>query len=103
MTSTLTPGQKTDIPAATETIQLDDHLLENASFLRLKKLSIGYNLPSQWLQPLKSVQNVNLYATGRNLLTFTNYSGYDPEPDSNVIQFNYPNTREFLVGCEITF
>ena len=99
----LTPGQETDIPAATETIQLDDHLLENASFLRLKKLSIGYNLPSQWLQPLKSVQNVNLYATGRNLLTFTNYSGYDPEPDSNVIQFNYPNTREFLVGCEITF
>lgn len=97
------PGDVTDIPAATEEIQMDDHLLENASFLRLKKLSLGYNLPKQWLSPTKFVSNVNLFVTGRNLLTFTKYTGYDPEPDSNVIQFNYPNTREFLIGCEITF
>lgn len=98
-----TPGQITDIPAATETIQMDDHLLENASFLRLKKLTFGYNLPKNLLTPTKFISNVNIFVTGRNLLTFTNYTGYDPEPDSNVIQFNYPNTREFLIGCEITF
>lgn len=98
-----TPGQITDIPAATETIQMDDHLLENASFMRLKKLTIGYNLPQQWLKHTKIINNVNVYATGRNLLTFTKYTGYDPEPDYNVIQFNYPNTRDFLIGCEITF
>lgn len=98
-----TPGQITDIPATTETIQMDDHLLENASFLRLKKLSIGYNLPRKWMQATKFVNNVNVFATGRNLLTFTNYTGYDPEPDTNVIQFNYPNTREFTFGVEVTF
>lgn len=98
-----TPGQITDIPASTETIQMDDHLLENASFLRLKKLTVGYNLPRQWMQKTKYINNVNLFITGRNLLTFTKYSGYDPEPDSNVIQFNYPNTREVLFGCEVTF
>ncbi len=98
-----TPGQITDIPAATETIQMDDHLLENASFMRLKKLTIGYNLPQPWVQKSKFINNVNIYATGRNLLTFTNYTGYDPEPDSNVIQFNYPNTREFVFGIELTF
>lgn len=98
-----TPGQITNIPAATETIQMDDHLLENASFMRLKKLSFGYNLPQSWLKSTKVINNVNLYVTGRNLLTITDYTGYDPEPDSNVIQFNYPNTREFLFGCEITF
>lgn len=98
-----TPGQITDIPAATETIQMDDHLLENASFMRLKKLTIGYNLPQQWVKKSRFINNVNLYATGRNLLTFTNYTGYDPEPDSNVIQFNYPNTREFVFGIELTF
>ncbi|MBQ0022755.1 MAG: TonB-dependent receptor [Prevotellaceae bacterium] len=98
-----TPGQITDIPAATETIQMDDHVLENASFLRLKRLTIGYNLPKQWIAPTKYISNVNVFVTGRNLLTFTKYTGYDPEPDSNVIQFNYPNTREFLIGCEITF
>lgn len=97
------PGDITDIPAATETIQMDDHLLENASFLRLKKLSIGYNLPKGWLQKTHFINGVNVYMTGRNLLTFTKYSGYDPEPDSNVIQFNYPNTREVLFGCEVTF
>ncbi len=97
------PGDITDIPAATEAIQMDDHLLENASFLRLKKLSIGYNLPGNWLQKTHFINGVNVYMTGRNLLTFTKYSGYDPEPDSNVIQFNYPNTREVLFGCEVTF
>lgn len=97
------PGDVTEIPAATETIQMDDHLLENASFLRLKKLSIGYNLPKNWMQKTHFISNVNLYVTGRNLLTFTKYTGYDPEPDSNVIQFNYPNTRELLFGCELTF
>lgn len=97
------PGQVTDIPATTETLQMDDHLLENASFLRLKKLTLGYNLPQNLLAKTKFISNVNVFVTGRNLLTFTNYTGYDPEPDSNVIQFNYPNTREFLFGCEITF
>ncbi len=97
------PGQVTDIPATTETLQMDDHLLENASFLRLKKITLGYNLPKNLLAKTKFISNVNVFVTGRNLLTFTNYTGYDPEPDSNVIQFNYPNTREFLFGCEITF
>ncbi len=97
------PGDITDIPSATETIQMDDHLLENASFLRLKKLSVGYNLPQKWMQKTHFISNANLYVTGRNLLTFTKYTGYDPEPDSNVIQFNYPNTREVLFGCELTF
>lgn len=97
------PGQKTDIPAASEQIQMDDHLLENASFCRLKKLTIGYNLPESWLAGMQFVKGINIYATGRNLLTFTNYTGFDPEPDSNVIQFNYPNTREYIIGCEITF
>ncbi|MCM1312926.1 MAG: TonB-dependent receptor [Bacteroides sp.] len=98
-----TPGQITNIPAAGEVIQMDDHLIENASFCRLKKLTIGYNLPKQWFGESGFVKGANVYVTGRNLLTFTSYSGYDPEPDTNVIQFNYPNTREYTIGCEITF
>lgn len=98
-----TPGQITDIPASTEQIYIDDHLLENASYMRLKKLSIGYNLPEAWIKPLKVISKVNLYATARNLFTFTKYTGYDPEPERNFIQFNYPNTREFLFGLEVTF
>ncbi len=98
-----TPGQVTDIPAASEQVQFDDHLIENASFMRLKNLTIGYRLPDTWFKGSNFVSGVNLYLTGRNLLTFTEYTGYDPEPDANAIQFNYPNTREYVIGCEITF
>lgn len=98
-----TAGQVTDIPAATETIQFDTHLLENTSFLRLKRLTIGYDIPQKYLKPLKFVHGINLYASGRNLLTFTKYTGYDPEPDVNIITFNHPNTREYSFGVEITF
>lgn len=97
------PGQVTDIPAASEQVQMDDHLLEDASFCRLKKLTVAYDLPKSWLANMSFVKGINVYATGRNLLTFTDYTGFDPEPDSNVIQFNYPNTREYIIGCEITF
>jgi hypothetical protein len=97
------PEQVTDIPAASEQVQMDDHLLEDASFCRLKKLTVAYDLPKSWLANMSFVKGINVYATGRNLLTFTDYTGFDPEPDSNVIQFNYPNTREYIIGCEITF
>ncbi len=98
-----TPGQVTDIPAASEQLQFDDHLLENASFMRLKNLTIGYNLPSKWFGGKNFVSGVNVFVTGRNLITWTDFTGYDPEPDTNMIRFNYPNTREYIIGCEITF
>ncbi len=98
-----TPGQITDIPAASEQVQMDDHLLENASFLRLKNLTLGYTLPEKWFAGKNFISGVKVYVTGRNLLTWTDYTGFDPEPDHNVIQFSYPNTREYVVGCEVTF
>lgn len=98
-----TPGQITDIPKYGETIQMDDHILENSSFLRLKKLTIGYNLPARLLNPLKVVKNLYIYASGRNLFTLTQYTGYDPEPGGNAISFNYPNTREYTFGIQVSF
>ena len=46
-----------------------------------------------------------VYAIGRNLLTFTEYTGYDPEVDSNLVQpgNNYPNSRQFVGGVQLTF
>ena len=98
-----TPGQVTDIPAATETIQADDHLLENASFMRLKNLTVQYALPKSVLKHLGDMQNISLFFTGRNLWTVTQYTGYDPEPDTNLVKFGYPNTRQFVFGAEVTF
>ena len=97
-----TPGQVTDIPAYGEQIQFDDHLVENASFMRLKNLTVQYALPSSWLRKA-DISAAKVFFTGRNLWTVTNYTGYDPEPDTNMSQFRYPNTKQFIFGLELTF
>ena len=97
-----TPGQVTDIPAYGEEIQVDDHLVENASFMRLKNLTVQYALPSSWLRKA-DISAAKLFFTGRNLWTVTNYTGYDPEPDTNVSKFRFPNTKQFIFGLELTF
>ena len=96
------PGQITDVPAFGEQIQFDDHLLEDASFLRLKKIQVQYEFPQRWAKAA-GMQRASVFFIGRNLLTFTKYSGYDPEPDVNLVAFNYPNTRQFVFGVEVTF
>ena len=96
------PGQITDIPAASEAIQFDDHLIENASFLRMKNITVQYSLPKSILK-YAGLQNVNVFFTGRNLWTITSFTGYDPEPDANLVKFGYPNTRQFIFGMELTF
>lgn len=97
-----TPGQITNIPAAGEQIQFDSHLIEDASFLRLKNLTLQYSLPKNWVNAAK-MQDVKFHFTGRNLWTLTDFTGYDPEPETNVIAFFYPNTRQYEIGVEVTF
>ena len=98
-----TPGQVTDIPAYGYEIQLDDHLIQNASFLRMKTLTVQYDLPKKWLAPTRYIKGVKVFGIARNLFTITSFEGYDPEPDINIVQFNYPNTRQFMIGAELTF
>ncbi|MDR1055228.1 MAG: SusC/RagA family TonB-linked outer membrane protein, partial [Prevotellaceae bacterium] len=97
------PGDIADFPVDTEIMQFDDRLLENASFLRLKTLTIAYNLPEIVLKNVKFIKNFKVYFTGRNLFTVTKYSGSDPEPDINLTYGRYPNTKQYSVGVEVTF
>ncbi len=86
------------------TMNFDTHLLENASFLRLKNLQVGYNLPKKWLNWTNNVlKGVKITFTGRNLLTFTKYSGIDPEINSNLSYGVAGNSKQYLGGLELTF
>lgn len=96
------PGDVTDIPAYGEALEFDTRWIEDASFLRLKNLTLAYSLPTNWVNKAK-LSGVNLHFTGRNLLTFTNFTGYDPEPESNLVKFYYPNTRQYEFGIEVNF
>lgn len=78
-----------------------DYYIENASFLKIDNLTLGYNLNQN-----KIFRNMRLYATVSNLFTFTGYSGLDPElPQvSNGIDNNqYPISRNFLLGVSASF
>ena len=97
------PGQVTDIPAYGYEIHFDDSFLQNASFLRMKTLTLQYELPKKWMMATRYIQGVKVFGICRNLFTITSFKGYDPEPDTNLVQFNYPNTRQFMIGAEITF
>lgn len=86
-----------------QTMHFDSHLLQNASFMRLKNLSLAYQLPKQILGYQKLVKSVVFSVTGRNLLTFTKFKGMDPEVASNLTLGRPGNTKQLLFGAEITF
>ena len=97
------PGDVTRIATPDSPMQFDTHLLENASFMRMKNLTVGYTLPPKVIQKTGVISNARIYFVGRNLLTVTKYKGYDPEVDSNIQLGNYPNTKQYSFGVELTF
>lgn len=97
------PGDITDIPRHGEYTEFDSRLLEDASFLRLKNLMLSYSLPKALLEKTGFIRGLRVYAQGQNLLTFTRFSGLDPEGVSNVYQAQYPMSRQYTFGLDIMF
>lgn len=83
--------------------QFDSRLIEDASFIRLKVLTLGYNLPQSLLAKTNVIKGLKAYVTGRNLLTWTKYTGSDPEVDSNLALGTNPNTRQVVFGLDFQF
>lgn len=89
-----------------EETAISDRFVEDGSFLRLNNITLGYDIPIKGKSPFKGA---NIYLTGQNLLTFTNYSGYDPEITSFMwtglitgVDWNGPpNARNFLLGLNL--
>lgn len=87
-----------------------DYGVEDASFLRLATITVGYSVPKSILNKIK-INSVRFYATAYNLVCWTNYSGYDPEV-SAVRRTNmtpgcdysaYPKSRQFVFGMNLNF
>ena len=97
------PGDITDIPRHGEYTEFDSRLLEDASFLRLKNLMLSYSLPSGLLKKSGFIRGLRFYAQGQNLLTFTNFSGLDPEGVTNVYAAQYPMSRQYTFGLDLMF
>lgn len=82
---------------------IDTRMLCNSSYMRLKALTVGYELPQSYLSGQEILRGVKISLTGRNLLTFTKFQGPDPEPDTNVALGRNPSTRQFVGSLELTF
>ncbi|MBY8963162.1 SusC/RagA family TonB-linked outer membrane protein [Flavobacterium sp. D11R37] len=91
-----TTGENADAVQAYNNFVLSDAMVQDASFVRLKSLSLSYTLPSLW-SPTTSAR---IYLQGQNLLTFTKYEGADPENNS---AYFLPPLRQFTLGAQISF
>ncbi|MBQ8307168.1 MAG: SusC/RagA family TonB-linked outer membrane protein, partial [Alistipes sp.] len=84
------PGDVTDIPRHGVYTEFDSRLLEDASFLRLKNVMLSYTVPAEWIRKSRVFSGLRIYAQAQNLLTFTDFSGLDPEGSANLYAAQYP-------------
>ena len=107
------PGQITDIPRATgdqSTLKVSSYYIEDGSYLRVKNVTLAYDIVHPKLRKI-GIHKIQPYFTAQNLLTFTKYSGLDPElnfaGNSSVVQGvdwgTYPNVRTYIIGLNIEF
>lgn len=114
------PGDITNIPQARlgecNGCNASSRYVSDGSYVRLKTLSLGYNLPSSLIEKMK-INSARVYFMAQNLLTFTNYMGWDPEvnadylgsttSDSNVFQgvdfYSAPQAKTFSLGLNVGF
>jgi TonB-linked SusC/RagA family outer membrane protein len=91
--------------------QPSSRFIEDGSFVRLRNVTLAYNLPKALVNKVK-LNNVRLYITGQNLLTFTKYSGWDPEVNADDVVTNIalgydfyttPQARTIMGGLNISF
>jgi len=98
------PGDITTFPKyGVQFTQFDSRVIQDASFVRLKNLTIGYTIPKSVLAHVKAIKALQVFFTGRDLLTWTKYPGVDPEVDSNITLGTDPNTKQYSAGVKVTF
>jgi hypothetical protein len=104
------PNAKYPKTSAKTIFSASDRFVEDGSFLRLKNIQLAYNFPMSNIG-VRWMKNLQLYVSGQNLLTFTNYSWYDPEVNtrggSNSISLGidnagYPNAKTYTVGARLS-
>jgi len=108
------PGDITDMPKAVGNGNVDNvrnstRFIEDGSYIRLKSITLNYRIldNKKW----NAINSMSVYITGYNLLTFTNYSGFDPEVNAfgnsavemGIDYGTYPQSRTIIVGLNVEF
>ena len=97
------PGDITEIQSFRYNREFSSKDIEDASFLRLRQVMLSYNFSPETLKNLKHFKGLRIYAMGTNLYTWTKFTGFDPEDDNNIAQFEYPTPRTITFGVDLKF
>ena len=100
-------NRNTDVPALSTTTNnwnsASTRFLQNNSYMRLKNLTLSYNLPKQWISKL-SLSSVQVYVQGDNLFTIHRNQGLDPEQGiTGITYYRYPAMRTISGGINVSF
>ncbi|HET7361468.1 MAG TPA: TonB-dependent receptor [Salinimicrobium sp.] len=105
------PGTSTTFPRVTNDdpnhnfSYPSDFYLEDGDYFRIKTVQFGYSIPSNLISTI-GLTKARIYVMGENVVTFTNYTGYDPEIGSGVMSIDrgiYPQPRTFMLGASLSF
>jgi len=97
------PGDVTNIQAPIYQRQFSSKDIQDASYLRLRTVTLGYDLPPNVIDRLRIVGSMRIYMQGQNLATWTKWTGFDPEDDNNIASYEYPTPRTYTVGINVSF
>ena len=85
--------------------KFSDFYLQDGDYFRIKLVQLGYTIPKE-ITTKARIQRARLYVTGENLVTFTKYTGYDPEIGGNTLSIDrgqYPQARTIMFGVNLEF
>jgi TonB-linked SusC/RagA family outer membrane protein len=98
------PGDVASTPSPLYGTNFSSKLIHNASFVRLRDVTLGYTVPKVVTSKLKFVSNINIYVQGTNLFMWTKWRGMDPEAGPvNINLSEFPNPRAITGGLNVTF
>lgn len=87
-------------------VNVSNRFIEDGSYLRVKNIQLAYNVPFSKFSAKNVIQSLQIYASGQNLLTFTKYSGWDPEVNSSGLGIDnktYPMSKSLTFGLRARF
>ncbi len=98
------PGDVVNTPSPLYGTNFSSKIIHDASFLRLKDITLGYTLPASVLSRVKFISRARIFVQGTNLYMWTKWRGMDPEAGAVNLNLNeYPNPRAFTGGVSVTF
>lgn len=97
------PGDVTNLQSSLYQRQFVSKDILDASYLRFRTLTLAYNLQNNLLAKTRVFSAARVFVQGQNLYTWTNWTGFDPEDNDNIAQYEYPSPRTFTVGINLSF